>query len=161
MPLEDNWFCSLLWTKNISNKHCGENQNTHFMLNNFFFWNCIMFGMMGKNVVQQGRSQMTVWHMLVACWIPKATNTHSDFIIFIAFYSNNGCTNAPQFYVICTLLVLLLYSTVHYFHHIVILRYSSMRNESYKYSIHQPLVLSHLSSFIVYLSLSLETSFAV
>jgi len=28
---------------------------------------------------------MTVWCMCIACWIPKATNTHSEYIILIAF----------------------------------------------------------------------------
>jgi len=31
---------------------------------------------MWKNIVEQGRSQMTIWRMRVACWIPKATNRH-------------------------------------------------------------------------------------
>jgi len=30
-------------------------------------------------------SQMTVWRMRIACWIPKATNTHSEYVILIAF----------------------------------------------------------------------------
>jgi hypothetical protein len=29
--------------------------------------------------------QMTVWRMRVACWIPKATNTHTDCVKHIAF----------------------------------------------------------------------------
>jgi hypothetical protein len=28
---------------------------------------------------------MTIWRMRLACWIPKATNTHSQYVIFIAF----------------------------------------------------------------------------
>ena len=24
---------------------------------------------------------MTLWHMCVACWLPKATSTHSDYVI--------------------------------------------------------------------------------
>ena len=28
---------------------------------------------------------MTVWHMRIACWIPKATNTYSDYVILTAF----------------------------------------------------------------------------
>jgi len=30
---------------------------------------------MWKNIVEQDRPQMTIWHMHVACWIPKATHT--------------------------------------------------------------------------------------
>jgi hypothetical protein len=28
---------------------------------------------------------MTVWSMRVACWIPKATNTHSQYVVRIDF----------------------------------------------------------------------------
>jgi hypothetical protein len=34
-------------------------------------------------VVDSGRPQMTIWHMHTACWIPKATNTSSEYIIII------------------------------------------------------------------------------
>ena len=28
---------------------------------------------------------MTIWRMRIACWIPKATNTHSQYVTLIAF----------------------------------------------------------------------------
>jgi len=28
---------------------------------------------------------MVIWHMLIAGWIPKATNTDSEYVILIAF----------------------------------------------------------------------------
>jgi hypothetical protein len=28
---------------------------------------------------------MTIWRMCIECWIPKATNTHSKYVILIAF----------------------------------------------------------------------------
>jgi hypothetical protein len=28
---------------------------------------------------------MTIWRMRIACWIPKATNTQSEYVILIAF----------------------------------------------------------------------------
>ena len=40
---------------------------------------------MWDNIVELGRSQMTIWCMRIACWIPKATNTHSHYVILIAF----------------------------------------------------------------------------
>jgi len=40
---------------------------------------------MRKNIVQLVRPQMTVWRMHTACWIPKATSTYSEYVIFIAF----------------------------------------------------------------------------
>ena len=42
------------------------------------------FEIMWKNVVERGRPQMTIWRMRIVCWIPKATNTHSEYEI-IAF----------------------------------------------------------------------------
>jgi hypothetical protein len=30
-----------------------------------------------KNIVEWGRPQMTIWHMRIASWISKATNTHT------------------------------------------------------------------------------------
>jgi len=44
--------------------------------------------------------------MRIACWIPKATNTHADYVIFIASLRQNGGTKAPQFHVIRALPVL-------------------------------------------------------
>ena len=40
---------------------------------------------MWKNIVQPDRPQMTIWRMRIACWIPKATNTHSEYVILIVF----------------------------------------------------------------------------
>jgi hypothetical protein len=30
------------------------------------------------------RLQMKIWRMRIACWIPKATNTHSENVILVA-----------------------------------------------------------------------------
>jgi len=40
---------------------------------------------MWKNIVKPGMPQMIIWHMHIACWIPKTTNTHSEYVILIAF----------------------------------------------------------------------------
>jgi len=40
---------------------------------------------MWKNTVQPEIPQMTIWRMPIACWIPKATNTYSQYVILIAF----------------------------------------------------------------------------
>jgi len=39
---------------------------------------------MWKNIVERGRPQMTIWRMRIACWITKATNTHTQYVILIA-----------------------------------------------------------------------------
>jgi len=39
----------------------------------------------GKNIVQPGRPQMAILRMRFHCWITKATNTHPQHVIRIAF----------------------------------------------------------------------------
>jgi hypothetical protein len=41
--------------RNVSDKSCRENQNTHFMLHNFFLENGGVYEIMLKNAVQLGR----------------------------------------------------------------------------------------------------------
>jgi hypothetical protein len=43
--------------------------------------------------------------MRLACWLTKATDTHSEYVILL-FYDNNGYANAPQCYVMRTLRIL-------------------------------------------------------
>jgi hypothetical protein len=59
---------------------------------------------MVENMAQSDRPQMAVRRTRIACWIPKATNTHSEYVIRIALHGNSVCTNASQCYVICALL---------------------------------------------------------
>jgi hypothetical protein len=41
----------------------------------------------------------TIQRMRFACWITKATDAHSEYVISIAFpLCNNGYANAPQFH---------------------------------------------------------------
>jgi hypothetical protein len=35
-----------------------------------------------KNVVGPDRPQMTIWRMRIASWVPKATITRSEYVIF-------------------------------------------------------------------------------
>ena len=51
----------------------------------YFFENRAFYEKMWKNIVERGRPQMTVWRLRIACWIPKAPNTHSACVILIAF----------------------------------------------------------------------------
>jgi hypothetical protein len=36
-------------------------------------------------MVEPDRPQVTTWRMRIACWIPKATSTHSEYVTLIAF----------------------------------------------------------------------------
>ena len=40
---------------------------------------------MWKNIVQLGNLHMTTLNMRIACWIPKATDTHTEYVIKLAF----------------------------------------------------------------------------
>jgi hypothetical protein len=65
----------LLRMRNVLNKSCRENQNTHFMLSNFFVFseNRAFYEIMSKIVVEPERPQMKIWRR-VACCISEATS---------------------------------------------------------------------------------------
>jgi len=44
---------------------------------------------MWKNIVETEMPQVTVWRMRIAYWIPKATNTHSGYVIVLLFLCKN------------------------------------------------------------------------
>ena len=76
----------LLGMRNVSDKSCRENQNTHFMFSNSFFSKILPFVLhMWKNTVVSDRPQMTIWLLCIACWIPKSTNRNPECVILIAF----------------------------------------------------------------------------
>jgi len=56
-------------------------------------------------MVEPDRPQMEVRRTRIACWAPKRTNTHSEYVIRIALHGNGFCMNASQCYVIGTLLL--------------------------------------------------------
>jgi hypothetical protein len=76
----------LLKMRNVSGKSCRENQNTYFVLNNVFpkimpLWvNAEKCGRAG-----QATDGNIIGRMCFACWITKATDTHSEYVILIAF----------------------------------------------------------------------------
>jgi hypothetical protein len=90
---------------------CREHQNKYFVVNNFVFVNCAVYEIawkntvgpdrpqimwkntvgpdrpqiMWKNTVGPDRPQITIRCVRVACWITKASNTHSDYVILTVF----------------------------------------------------------------------------
>ena len=59
---------------------------TFCMFNILFFpENRAVYEIMWKNIVERGRPLMAIWRMRIACWITKATNTPSEYVIFIVF----------------------------------------------------------------------------
>jgi len=75
----------LLRMRNVSHKSCRENQSTRFMFNNFFPENFAVYETKWKNISELGRSQMKIWHMFIACWVHKATDECTEYVILIAF----------------------------------------------------------------------------
>ena len=77
----------LLGMRNISDRNCGQNRKTRFLFNKSFTRkSCRLW----DNVEKYGRTgQATddsiIWRMRFACWITKATNTHLEYVILIAF----------------------------------------------------------------------------
>jgi len=84
----------LLRMKDVSEKSCGENQNT-LLHSKTFFQNHAVYEITWKNIVEREMPQM------------RTTNTHPEYVILIAFSLQHGCTNAARCYVIRTLPVLL------------------------------------------------------
>jgi hypothetical protein len=76
----------LLRVKNVSYKSCRGNQNTYFLCSaNFFTPKSCRLRDNVEKIVEPDKPQMTIWRMRIACWITKATNTHSEYVILIAF----------------------------------------------------------------------------
>ena len=62
-----------------------EKIKTHILCSITFFLNRAVYEIMWKSIVEPDRPQITVWHMRIACWMSKTTNTHSDYIILTDF----------------------------------------------------------------------------
>ena len=58
---------------------------THIYVQYFFFSKIMLFEIMWKNKAEADRPQMTKWTTRFVCWIPKAQNTQSEYVILIAF----------------------------------------------------------------------------
>jgi hypothetical protein len=69
----------LLKMRNVPDKSCRENLNTHFVFGNFFFYeNRAVCEIMWKNVVQPDRPHITVWRMRIAeGYLRLQTHTHN------------------------------------------------------------------------------------
>jgi len=57
-----------------------EKIKTHILVSVTFFFpfeNRAVCEKMWINIVERGRLQMIIWRMRIACWMPKATSTHT------------------------------------------------------------------------------------
>jgi len=55
------------------------------MFKNFFLENCVVYEKSGKQLVEKESPQITIWRTLISPWIPKDTNTQSEYVILIPF----------------------------------------------------------------------------
>jgi len=55
------------------------------MFSNLVFENRAVYEIMRKNTADSGRPQIKTGRMRIACWIPKATNTNSEYAILTVF----------------------------------------------------------------------------
>jgi len=59
----------------FSDKSCRDNKNTHLVFNKVFLKNRAVYEIKCESSVQPERPQMKTWHIRMACWIPRATDT--------------------------------------------------------------------------------------
>jgi hypothetical protein len=69
--------------RKASDKRCREYRNKRCISTNIYE-NLKVFEM-SENNAEQNKPQMTIWSTHIACWISKATNTHSEYVILYAF----------------------------------------------------------------------------
>ena len=76
----------LLRVRNVSHK-IVEKIKTHIScsVTLFFLESPAVYETMWRNIVEPDSPQVTIWLLRIACWITKATNTHSEYVIFIVF----------------------------------------------------------------------------
>ena len=112
----------LLRIRNISDKSCKENQIKYFMYRNipFFFENRTVYQKMWDNSVEPGNPQTTVRSMSTVCRIPKATNTHSQYIILIASPLKQWLQERPSMlrltYIVCLALYYIFILVLRFFY---------------------------------------------
>jgi len=104
----------LLSMRNVSDRSCSEDQETRLVFSNSspHPQNRAFYKVKWKNIVERGRPQMTIFRMRIACWIPKATNAHSKYVVFMTSalrqWLQLRATMLRYTYIACLVLVLVL-----------------------------------------------------
>ena len=106
--------------RNVSNNICRENQNTHFIFNNFFRKSCL-FSYNVEKFCRVGQPKM-IWRMRIICWITKFSHTHTHTQTHTLTICNIFCfSTATMVYELASILrytyiACLVYSTGDYKH---------------------------------------------
>jgi len=91
---------------------------TQFHIQYFFPENRAVYELMWRNMVEPDRTQMTIWRMRFACWMTKATDTHSqcvilnDFPLQIWLCERSSMLRYRPIYFACLVRVLVLANTL-------------------------------------------------
>ena len=83
-------------------KNYRENRNLYSMFNNFLFSEiCEVCQIRWKKFGRPGQAtdDNIIGRMLLACWITKTTDIHSEYVTLL-FHCHNSYANAPQSYLI-------------------------------------------------------------
>jgi len=95
----NNISLSSSWMRTVSNKFL-ENTRTHILCSITYFSKIVPFW---DNLQKCCRPRLATAHMRIACCIHKATNTHSEYVILIAFPLQQCLHERPHRYFVCTL----------------------------------------------------------
>jgi hypothetical protein len=86
MHIYDNISVSYLRMTYVSYKRCSE-VKTHCVLSNVFPWKscCLLRTVVKCCTAGEATDDNIIRRMRLACWITKAADTHSEYVILIAF----------------------------------------------------------------------------
>ena len=82
-----NIWLNYFWIRKVLERCGGENQNTILCTIIFFSENRSVYEIVLEKYgrARQATDDNIIWRMSFACWIPKDTNTHSEYVILNAF----------------------------------------------------------------------------
>jgi hypothetical protein len=93
-------ICIFLRLRDISSRntpHPGDPSGGVIYLQIVLSPNEAVYEIIRKNIVEPGRPQMTIERMRIACRIPKATNTHSEYVMFTAIPQQKWLLGSTSF----------------------------------------------------------------
>ena len=96
-------------------KKVVEKIKTNLLCSITFFLNCAVYETMWKHIAEPDLPQMTIWHMHIACWIPKATNTLSEYVIITAFPLQQRLHARTS--MLCYMCIACQVTSYYYYHH--------------------------------------------
>jgi hypothetical protein len=62
-----------------------EDKETQILCSKTFYKNRALQEIKWRNIVERGRPRITICRMRISYWIPKAANTHSEYVTLTAF----------------------------------------------------------------------------